>query len=167
MKSMRYLLLTAFVTFAIFSAIFYSACNKNKCHNVLCQNNGVCNSGNCVCPVGFEGNLCQTLTRNKFLFTYNGYDLCGDNNLRTQYSVHFLAVLHDSTEMVITNFLNNVYDSAICTIQSTDSFTFIGSNNSTTYTGVGHLSNDSLRMSYHVEHDTTQYDCHYLGQSLR
>src|SRR5579872_7400127 len=110
MKPIRYLLLTVFATIAIFSAIIYSACNKNKCHNVVCQNNGVCNSGICVCPVGFEGNLCQTLSRNKFLFTYNGYYLCGESSLRNQYSVHFLAVLHDSTEMVITNFLGNVYD---------------------------------------------------------
>jgi hypothetical protein len=167
MKPMRYLLLIAFATIAICSAIIYSACNKNKCHNVVCLNNSVCNSGNCVCLVGYEGNRCQTLSRNKFIFTYNGHDLCGDSSKFTQYSIHILAVLHDSTEMVITNFLNNAYDSAICTIQSTDSFTFIGSNNSTTYTGSGHLSNDSLRMTYHVEHDTTQYDCTYYGQSLR
>jgi hypothetical protein len=167
MNIKRFLLFAAFASLTCLAIIIDSACNKNKCHNVLCLNRGVCNSGICTCPVGYEGVRCETLSRDKFLFTYNGHDLCGDSSKYTQYSVYFLAVLHDSTEMVIKNFLNNLDDSVICTIQSTDSFTFIGANNSTTFTGYGHLSNDSLHMAYHVEHDTIQYDCKYFGQSLR
>ena len=172
MKPMRYLLLTAVLTFAVFSVITWTACNKNKCHNVVCLNNGECDGGKCVCPVGFEGLRCEILSRDKFIFNYNGYDLCGygvngDSTAYRQYSIHLLTVLHDSTEMVLTNFINNIEDSAICTIQSTDSFTFIGSNNSTTWNGWGTLSHDSLHLTYHVIHDTTNYDCTYFGQSLR
>jgi hypothetical protein len=167
MRPKRYLVLAAFITVAVFSVATYSACNKNKCHNVVCLNNGACFGGTCKCPTGFEGNRCQTLSRDKFIYNYNGYDLCGDSSLYHPYSVQLLAVLHDSTEMVLRNLLDNLDDSAICTIQSTDSFTFIGSNNSTTFTGVGHLSNDSLWLYYHVVHDTTSYDCKYFGQSLR
>lgn len=170
MKPIQSILLTAFLTISVFSIVVYSACNKNKCHNVTCLNQGVCDGGHCVCPRGFEGNRCQTLSRDKFIFTYNGGDSCQGtpfNNHFTQYPVHLLARLNDSTEMVLMNLLNDPSDSAICTIQTTDSFTFIGSNNSTTYTGTGKLRNDSLWMSYHVVHDTSSYDCRYFGQSLR
>jgi len=166
MKPIRAILLTAFFTLSAFSAVVYTSCNKNKCDNVICLNLGVCNGGSCVCPTGFEGNRCQTLSRDKFIFTYNGGDSCS-TKINTIYPIYILAVLSDSLEMNMKNFLNNPQDSAVCTIQSTDSFTFIGSNNSTTYTGTGKLSNDSLWMTYHVIHDTTSYNCSYFGQSLR
>ncbi len=40
-------------------------------------------------------------------------------------------------------------------------------NNSTTYTGWGKLRNDSLWLAFHVQEDTSSYDCKYFGQSLR
>jgi hypothetical protein len=170
MKQNRAILFTVSFAVAIFSVVLYSACNKNKCHDVLCLNQGVCDGGSCVCPVGFEGPRCATLTRDKFIFTYRGGDTCGADPSSmhyTPYQIHLLAVLHDSLEMTLKNFINNMEDSAICTIQSTDSFTFQGANNSTTYYGWGKLSNDSLWLRYHVVHDTTSYDCSYFGQGLR
>ena len=170
MKSLRYILLAAILIISVFSVAVYSGCNKNKCHNVLCLNQGVCDGGTCVCPVGFEGIRCGTLSRDKFIYNYNGYDSCeyhSDSAGRNVYSIHLIAVLLDSSTMTLTNLMNNPADSATCTIQSTDSFSFIGSNNSTTYNGWGKLSNDSLWLEYHVQHDTTSYDCKYFGQSLR
>ncbi len=170
MKPIRNILLTSLIaTLALFSVI-YTSCNKNKCHNVTCLNQGTCDGGYCVCPRGFEGNRCQTLSREKFIATYNGGDSCHDAttpNHFTQYPVHLLSRLNDSTEMVLTNLLDDPSDSAICTIQTTDSFTFIGSNNSTTFTGTGKMRNDSLWMIYHVVHSVYSYDCAYFGQSLR
>jgi hypothetical protein len=170
MKPIRYILLAAILIISVFSVAVYSGCNKNKCHNVLCLNQGLCDGGICMCPVGFEGIRCGTLSRDKFIYNYNGYDSCeyhSDSAGRNVYSIHLIAVLHDSIEMTLTNLMNIGADSANCTIQSTDSFTFIGSNNSTTYSGSGKLSNDSLRLVYHVQHDTTSFDCKYSGQSLR
>lgn len=170
MKAMRNLLVTILVALSAVLAVSYSACNKNKCHNVTCLNHGVCDGGNCVCPVGFEGNRCQTLMRDKFIANYNGFDSCGFDSFAdtvTVYPVKLLAVLRDSVEMVLHNLMGEPADSAICTIQSTDSFTFIGSNNSTTYSGWGKMRNDSLWLRYHVQQDTTSFDCKFFGQSLR
>lgn len=170
MKPKQNILLAAALILSVLSAVLYTSCNKNKCHNVTCLNQGKCDGGNCVCPVGFEGNRCQTLSRNKFISTYNGGDSCQgetvDNHF-TQYPVHLLAVLHDSLELTLSNLLNDMADSATCTIQSTDSFTFIGSNNSTTFTGTGKLRNDSLWLNYHVVQGIVSYDCKYFGQGLR
>lgn len=166
MKLIRTLALTILVVSAIFSAVVYVSCNKNKCDKVVCLNLGTCYGGNCVCPTGFEGNRCQTLSRDRFLATYQGSDSC-TGNVRSNFPLYILAVLSDSIEMNMKNFLGNTNDSAICTIQSTDSFTFIGSNNSTTYTGWGKMRNDSLWLVYHVVQDTTSFDCSYFGQSYR
>ena len=65
--------------------------------------------------------------------------------------------------MTMMNMLNNVNDSAICTLVGTDTFTFNGSNNSVTYRGTGKVSNDSLWLKYHVQYDTINYDCKYFG----
>src|SRR5271157_1742979 len=119
MKPIRNILLTCCLTLAAFSIVIYTACNKNKCRKVICINNGVCYGGNCVCPIGFEGARCEVLSRDKFIFTYNGSDLCSISKEYREYPVTFIKVLTDSLEMTMKNFLNNLDDSATCTIQST------------------------------------------------
>lgn len=44
---------------------------KDKCADVSCLNDGVCNDGTCTCPTGYEGEFCQDEARTKFLGTYN------------------------------------------------------------------------------------------------
>ena len=51
---MRNILLATFLTIVVITAVSYTACNKNKCASVVCQSRGVCNNGNCVCPVGIS-----------------------------------------------------------------------------------------------------------------
>jgi hypothetical protein len=162
MKPIRNVLFAAFLIVIVVSAVSYTACNKNHCGNVVCLHLGVCNDGSCLCPTGFEGNNCEILSRDKFIFTYNGGDTCDSAGYR-QYPIHLLAIAGDTLELKMTNFLNNLQDSAICTIQSTDSFSFIGSNNSTIYNGTGKLSHDTLIMYYNVVHDTITYNCVYKG----
>ena len=162
MKSIRNLLLTLFLTIIVVTAISYSACNKNHCANVVCQNQGVCNGGSCVCQVGFEGSRCEILSRDKFIFTYNGHDSCSNDSDR-QYPILLLAVPNDSLELNMKHFLNNWDDSATCTIESTDSFYFQGSNNSTIYSGTGKLNHDTLVLYYSVAQDTTSFSCVYVG----
>ncbi len=165
MKFIRSIMLTVLITLSVFSAVVYTACNKNKCDSVTCKNRGACDGGYCFCLTGFEGPRCATFSRDKFLYTFSGADSC-TRNPYDQYQVQFLATLNDTVEMTMFNLLNNPMDSAICTMQSTDSFSFIGSNNSTTYSGWGKISNDSLWMTYHVIHDTTSYDCKYFALKL-
>jgi hypothetical protein len=161
MKPIRNILITAFLAIIVITAVSYSACNKNQCASLVCQNQGVCNSGSCVCPVGFEGSYCQTLSRDKFIFTYNGGDTCSNEGYR-QYSILLLAT-SDSQTLNMKHFLNNWDDSAVCTIQATDSFTFTGSNNATSYSGTGKLNHDTLVMYYSVAQDTTSFSCVYVG----
>ena len=171
MRSIRQILIATSLTLTLFMAIVsYTACKKDACDNVICLNLGACDGGKCSCPTGYEGLRCEVLSRDKFIFTFNGGDSCQGNVFTAgyhQYPIYLRANLYDSLELTMKNFLNNVDDSAICVIRATDSFTFQGSNNSTTYYGTAKLRNDSLWMVYHVDADTTSYDCKYFGQGLR
>lgn len=167
---LRNILIGAVAIIALFSAVTYTSCKKDACENVLCLNLGACDQGKCDCPVGFEGTRCEILSRDKFIKTYNGHDSCsGDNDtaFNVSYPIYFRANTADPREMVMHNIFNNMEDSAYCTMQGVDTFTFQGSNNTLTYIGNGRMSNDSLWLVYHVERDTSSYDCRFFGQGLR
>lgn len=167
MKSVRSVLIATMLLLTVFSAVLYTACHKDHCTNVKCLNKGVCDNGNCICLTGYEGPRCDTLSRNKFVGTFNGHDICHPlTDTFHQYHIQFITVKNKPLELTMKNLLNNVDDSATCTIMATDSFVFQGFNNSTTFTGYGTLRRDTLRMVYHVQHDTTNYDCKYFGGSL-
>src|SRR5271156_531123 len=130
MKSIRTILIAVSLTVVAGLAIVYTACNKDKCNNVVCQNGGACNSGNCTCLAGFEGSRCETLSRDKFIYKFNGGDTCSSNDsVYNQYSIQFLTIAANPVTMNMRNILNNLNDSAVCTMQSVDSFSFTGSNN--------------------------------------
>lgn len=46
-----------------------SACKKDACETVICNNGGSCKDGTCTCPVGYEGVFCETSIA--LLFTGN------------------------------------------------------------------------------------------------
>lgn len=163
---MRYILLTVIFTIAVFSVVTYTACKKDPCKDVICLHLGACDGGECICPIGYEGDRCEELTRDRFVRTYTGGDTCTARGYH-QYPIQLLARLSNPRELTMKNVLGDPNDSAICTIRSLDSFTFIGTNNATTYRGWGRLGNDSLTMEYHVEQGINSYDCSYLGLGLR
>ncbi len=162
MKVLRSIIITAIVSIGAIGAVTYTACNKDKCNNVACLNGGACDDGVCVCAAGFEGNRCETESRTKFVANFNGGDSCGTTGDH-QYNIYFLRTVGNKTQVTMMNMLNNMNDSAICTLVGTDTFNFNGSNNSITYRGTGKLRNDSLWLKYHVQYDTINYDCKYLG----
>lgn len=45
-----------------------TSCQQDICETMVpCANNGTCNEeGKCECPVGYEGERCETVTRDKF-----------------------------------------------------------------------------------------------------
>lgn len=54
------ILFTALLVCASFFIVTYTACNKDRCEGVTCQNGGACNDGTCNCPAGYTGTYCET-----------------------------------------------------------------------------------------------------------
>ncbi len=163
MKALRHILVTTLLTLGLFTAITYIACNKDRCHNVVCLNGGACDDGSCTCPTGFEGSRCQTAIRDRFIANFNGNDSCTVVGFRG-YNIRFmLPPSANKTQMTMKGILGTENDSALCSIVSADSFIFNGNNNATSYRGSGIIRNDSLRMTFHVLSDTTNYDCKFYG----
>lgn len=76
MKSIRSITLSALLTIGAFGAVTYTACNKDECKGVICENNGTCVSGVCSCPAGYEGARCQIVSSDKFLGNYTVTESC-------------------------------------------------------------------------------------------
>jgi hypothetical protein len=75
MKTANLVVFTVAVTLMAFSSVFYTSCSKGDsgtrtCKNTVCANGGICNKGICTCASGYEGPLCETLARQKFLGTW-------------------------------------------------------------------------------------------------
>lgn len=70
----------------------------DPCENVNC-NSGNCNEGFCDCDEGFEGNMCDTEVRAKYLGTWSGPNEC-DNDI----------VMLETITLEITESESNILD---------------------------------------------------------
>lgn len=90
------------LTIALFTVSFSSSCG-DKCDDVTCLNNGVCDEGVCDCPAGFEGDLCQTMTSSRITGNYNVFTACeGDEAPTETWSVSQSASA--ANEIILNNF---------------------------------------------------------------
>ena len=71
MKKARLILTASMLTIAGFSAVTLSSCSKDDE----------------VCPVGYEGSDCKTLSRTKFIGNWTGTDICGSGQYDIDLSV--------------------------------------------------------------------------------
>ncbi len=61
------------LVFAIAGVIMHSSCKKtDNCAGVVCQHNGKCGDGFCMCPSGVGGDTCQTIFCNLYDNKYAG-----------------------------------------------------------------------------------------------
>jgi hypothetical protein len=63
-------LLLAKISFLSIILIAISSCSKDSCKDVSCPVTLECSHGACVCPNGYQGTNCDTLSAPKYLGTY-------------------------------------------------------------------------------------------------
>ena len=59
--------------------LFLFSCSKENtasCDDVICEGNTTCVNGTCVCEEGYEGEDCDTYSRDKFIANWSGSDTC-------------------------------------------------------------------------------------------
>jgi len=101
----KMIVLSALGALTAFSAVTVSSCNEDKCKAIVCAYGGVCTDGMCLCPSGYEGNQCETITRNRYLGVWHVTE-DGTYSNATQYSVS-VAPGANISELQIRNFRNS------------------------------------------------------------
>jgi hypothetical protein len=146
MKLIKHIALGGLLTVSAFTAVLYTSCSKDACKGVTCNNGGTCSGGNCTCTTGYEGTNCQTVSRDKFIGSYTGTEICtvGTDN----YTVT-LATNSDALKLTYTNLYNQNF-TAICSMAATDSFTFSGAQSGATFSGSGRLVANTLTVHYTI-----------------
>jgi hypothetical protein len=76
--NLKNIVLTAIFVFAVFASVTYTACTKDDCEDVICQNNGICQDGKCQCPSGYAGENCETVTDPCVLVQCKNEGVCKD-----------------------------------------------------------------------------------------
>lgn len=159
MKSIRNIAFAAIMTIGAFSAVTYTSCNKDECKGVECANGGTCINGTCSCPTGYEGALCDVLSRDKFIGTYTGSETCdaGTDNYTITISAN-----SDKIKLTLTNLYNDNY-TATCTMTGTNSFSFSGTQSGVTFTGTGSLATTQLTVNYSLSDGVLTNACTFIG----
>lgn len=116
MKSARNIIFSALLTIGAFGAVTYTACKKDECKDVVCNNGGTCSSGKCVCATGYEGDKCETKFNAKYVGTWSVTETCGTAT-STPYQVTITADASDPTKVLVSNLGN--YN---CTVGGTINF---------------------------------------------
>ena len=75
---------TLLITAAIFGSVLYTSCRLDKCKPINCAHQGVCQGGTCICPAGYEGPNCETVTRDKYIGNWRVFEK-GSNSIAAQY----------------------------------------------------------------------------------
>lgn len=114
---MKKYLLTAVGSLALFSAVSITSCTEDKCKSVVCAYNGSCNEedGSCTCQVGYEGDRCEEIVRDKFKGVW-GVAESGSSTGPISYAVS----IEDGTsidQVEIRNFYNLFDASAIANVK--------------------------------------------------
>ena len=115
MKSrLKAIIFSTLATVFVFIAVFNISCTQDKCKSITCSNGGVCNTGSCTCPTGYEGTNCESLSRDKFTGNWNVFEK-GSASLAAQYPIHILPASSDqlNTYVQIYNFYNHFFTGPI------------------------------------------------------
>lgn len=69
---MKSIFITAISVLTLFTIVTLSSCKEDLCKSVVCAYGGICQpeDGSCICPTGYEGAKCETITRDKFKGIY-------------------------------------------------------------------------------------------------
>ncbi len=147
MKSVKFVLNLVLIT----SLLFLLSCT-DKCKEVICQNEGVCDNGNCACEFLYEGMSCELEIRENYLGTYAG-TLTLDNGTSTSSINTTLPIQKDGqpADKLISglgNFTITEKDKFDIPFQETD---LITSGNVSTLEGSGSFSGNQVVINFTVK----------------
>lgn len=158
LANMKKIIIPALATICLFIAIAFNACKPDKCKNVSCAYSGVCKDGACLCQVGYEGEHCETVTRDKFKGIWNVNE-DGTLTSAAQYSVS-IENGPQIDKVVIKNFQNKDELEVVTAVAYKDTLTIptqIVSNGCTVEGWAAIVDTDPLNQHYYQHAVMTMY----------
>ncbi len=149
------------VVLGLSTAMLFPSCKKDDpCDDVVCQNGGTCNDGNCACAGGYEGSTCGTEVRAKFLSAYNVTEACPSGNYNYQITITTSSSGVD--RVIINNF--GGYNVSVSGSVSGSSLTIPNQQinvqgTAATFSGSGQLSGNILTISYTISSGSSSETC--------
>lgn len=143
MKSIKYFAFASMLAIASISSLTFTGCKKDDE----------------TCAVGFEGTDCKTKSRDKVIGTYVGHETCDQGS--DDYSLAIVAN-SDDIKVVLANIYNQGF-SAVGTMTGTNTFSFSGTQVSTTFTGTGTVSGNSITVNYSISDGQINNKCTFIG----
>ncbi|HNB81048.1 MAG TPA: hypothetical protein PLP34_00770 [Chitinophagaceae bacterium] len=161
MKNLKNIALASLLTLGAFSLTLFTSCDPDPCEDIVCANGGTCTDGTCACPAGYEGTLCETLSRTKFLGVFTGNETC---TLGTDtYSITCTAN-SDDTKFNIQNLYNQSSVTAIASANG-NAFTIPSQTvmAGTVAVGSGTISGNTITVTYTISDGTNTNTCTFTG----
>lgn len=164
MKKLKTILLASVATIGIFSSVVFSSCNPDPCKDIVCANSGTCTDGTCVCAIGYEGTLCETESRAKFIKSWNAADVQGSNNY-----IYTCAIGNGTaiTNVIISNkFSDSYFVNNINATVSGNTITIASQQpdlDGYAVAGVGTFSNNKINWTYTITEVATSTTLSYTG----
>jgi hypothetical protein len=158
MKSVRNILFSALLTIGAFAAVTYTACNKDKCKDVVCQNGGTCNDGNCICTFAYTGSKCETAIRDSYQNTYKGSGSDNQGGTYTNWKAKFTNLGTDATAMTMALSDETATTTLEFTIKLTSASAFTVNDVSIgglAYTGSGTISTSAVSLTLNEKDGST------------
>ena len=100
MNKFKNIAFAAFLAIGAFSVVTYTSCTKDECKDVVCNNGGTCAGGSCSCPAGYEGTNCDSKTRDKFVGTWQGQDICTSKTYTISLTI---GASSDDVKVIVNN----------------------------------------------------------------
>lgn len=154
MKKARLILSASMLTIAAFTSVTIISCNKDDD----------------TCPVGYEGDKCKTLSRDKFLApngamsTWTGHEECTTGN--DDYSITLAPSSASDIQLVYGNLYNQQL-TATAQMTGPNGFSFSGNaSGSITFQGTGSLDQSTGRLTVHYTISTAGIqtnECDFVG----
>ena len=116
--------LLTFLSVAYVSSCTKPGANKYSCEGVVCLNGGICDSGWCVCPTGYEGANCSIASVAKYIGTWKAMQvIVGTDSTRYLHDTSRFIVFLKNTATPTTFFIDNFngdpyYGNVICTLDT-------------------------------------------------
>lgn len=105
----------------IFTLTAYQSCIKDLCKDTAC-NTGVCVSGKCACPTGYEGGNCEKLWSAKFAGAWHNTEQIQDSSGVSTVSYDLSVRGNETPGILLIDHMEGAYDSIVCRISNRYSF---------------------------------------------